>query len=134
MSIFTYTATTDLAPGTTSMEIVSRDIRLLTSRRRGRSVVKQNTAISGAVESLLHRSERHYNCQTAVLIPNDLPDLQLIEFYGSVQNAETFTFDRFGTIAQPDNPVTCIMVSKTLTTSERGKVFNQYSFVIREAG
>ncbi len=134
MSIFTYTATTDLAPGTTSMEIVTRDIRLLTNRRQGRAIVKQNTSISGAVESLLHRSEKHYNCQTALLIPEELPELQFIEFFGSVQNAETFTFDRFGTIAQPDNPVTCIMVSKSLNPTEQGKAFNQYAFVIREAG
>ncbi len=134
MSIFTYTATTDLAPGTVNLSTVTRDIRLLTSRRQGRAIVKQNTSISGAVESLLHRSEKHYNCQTAVLVPNDLLDLQLLEFYGSVQNAETFTFDRFGTIAQPDNPVTCIMVSKSLNTTEKAKVFNQYAFVIREAG
>ncbi len=134
MSIFTYTATTDLAPGTVDLSTVTRDIRLLANRRTGRSVVKQNTSISGAVESLLHRSEKHYNCQTALIIPNDLPDLQLLEFYGSVQNAETFTFDRFGTIAQPDDPVTCIMVSKSLSTTEKGKAFNQYAFVIREAG
>ena len=134
MSIFTYTASTDLAPGTVSMSTVTRDIRLLTNRRQGRAVVRQNTSISGSVESLLHRSEKHYNCQTGLLVPGDLPDLRIIEFWGSVQNGETFTFDRFGTIAQPDNPVTCIMVSKSLNTTEKGKAFNQYAFAIREAG
>ncbi len=134
MSIFTYTATTDLAPGTVDLSTVTRDIRLLTNRRQGRAIVKQNISISGAVESLLHRSEKHYNCQTALLTPEDLPELQFIEFFGSVQNAETFTFDRFGTIAQPDDPVTCIMVSKSLNPTEQGKAFNQYVFVIREAG
>jgi hypothetical protein len=134
MSIFTYVATTDLAPGTVDQSTVSRDIRLLTSRPQRRGIVKQNTAISGAVESLLHRSEKHYNCQTGILVPDDLPDLHVLEFWGSVQNGETFTFDRFGTIAQPDNPVTCIMVSKSLNTTEKGKAFNQYAFAIREAG
>jgi hypothetical protein len=134
MSIFTYTALRELAPGTTVSTVVTRDFRLLTNRLSVRPKGKQNTSLSGAVEAILLRTEKHYNCQTQLIDPTGLDEAKFIEFFASVMNAETFTFDRFGTIAQPDNPITCIMVSKSLTTTEKGKAFNQYAFVIREAG
>lgn len=133
MSIFTYTATRELAPGTTQDQSVTRDFRLVSKRKGRKPVAKQNTALAGTVESVLYRSEQSYNCKTGLIEPGSIVERHIEEFLASVENAEDFTFDRFGTIAQPDNPVSCIMVSKSFPANEIGKLFHQYSFVIRES-
>lgn len=132
MSVFTYTARRELAPGTSNLQLVTRDFRLLSHRFQRRAQVKQNTSLSGSVESLLLRSEKHYSLQTELIDPRSQLELHLLEFMASVENAESFTFDRYGESAQPDNPVTCIMVTKTFSQSEAGKKFHKYGFVIRE--
>ncbi len=133
MSIFTYTATRELSPGTADQQIVTRDFRLLTFPLNRKPVAKRNTSLSGAVESLLFRSEQSFRCQTALLEPRSLVESRVVEFLASVENSETFTFDRYGSIAQPDNPVSAIMVSTSYPQTETGKAFHQYRFVIREA-
>ena len=134
MSVVTYTAKSrELSPGTTDLTTVTREFRLLSSRPSRVAVRKQNTALGGAVESILNRHERRYNCVSEHLEPDSIVDLQMIEFLTSVENGETFTFDRNGTVAQPDNPVTCIMVSSQFPSEEVAKTYHQYGFVIREA-
>ena len=132
MSVFTYTARRDLTPGTNDLDIVTREFRLTSFRKGRKPITKQNTSISGAVESILFRSEVSYNCKTGLIEPNSDIDLQVQEFLASVENAEQFTFDRYGTIAQPDRPVTCILTSKSYTQTEVGKLYHSYGFVIRE--
>lgn len=132
MSIFVYTARRELAPGTSNLQLVTRDFRMISHRQQRKAMVKQNTSLSGSVESLLLRSEKHYSLQSGLIEPRSLVELHLLEFMASVENAEPFTFDRYGSIAQPDNPVTCIMVSKVFSPSEQGKKFHRYGFVIRE--
>jgi len=133
MSIFTYTARRELAPGTSLLAVVSRDFRLRSKRKTRKPFARQNTSLSGSVESLLLRSEVHYTCQTALLEPRALIEAHVVEFLSSVENAELFTFDRHGTPSVPDNPVSCILVSKTFTEVEKSKKFHQYGFVIRES-
>jgi len=133
MSIFTYTALRELSPGTTLSQIVTRDIRLLTKRLQRKPKRKQNTGLSGSIESLLLRSEKHYSCQTGVIVPRSLDEARILEFLASVENGETFTFDRYGSTAQPDNPITCYMVSAAFNEDEVAKAFHRYGFVIREA-
>jgi hypothetical protein len=132
MSTFTYTARRELTPDTDLLDIVTRQFRLLTNRRSRKPIAKKNTSLSGAVESLLMRSEVRYNCQSELLEAEGLIQAQLFEFLASVENAEAFTFDRRGTIAQPDNPVECVMDSVNFAESERGFKFTQLGFVIRE--
>lgn len=133
MSIFTYTARRELSPGTSNLELVTRDFRLLSRRLTRRAKIRQNTSLSGSVESLLLRSEKHYACQSQAIEPRSLDEARLLEFMASVENAELFTFDRYGTIAVPDNPVSCLMVSATFPETEQAKKFHRYAFVIRES-
>jgi len=81
----------------------------------------------------LLRSEKHYACQSQAIEPRSLDEARLLEFMASVENAELFTFDRYGTIAVPDNPVSCLMVSATFPETEQAKKFHRYAFVIRES-
>lgn len=95
--------------------------------------MRQNTSLSGSVESILLRSEKHFSCQSQAIDPRSLDEARLLEFMASVENAELFTFDRYGSIAVPDNPVSCLMVSKSFPETEQGKKFHRYAFVIRES-
>jgi hypothetical protein len=122
-----------LSPGTSNLELVTRDFRLLSRRLTRRAKVRQNTSLSGSVESLLLRSEKHYSCQSQAIDPRSLDEARLLEFLASVENAELFTFDRYGSIAVPDNPVSCLMVSATFPEAEQAKKFHRYAFVIRES-
>ncbi len=133
MSLFTYVARRALSPGTVNLQNVTRDFRLLAFPLARRPQARQTTSLSGSVESILLRSETHYSCQTELIEPRTVADAQVLEFFASVENAEIFTFDRYGTIAVPDNPVSCLMVSKTLPTTESAKKFHRYRFVIRES-
>ncbi len=132
MSIFTYNSTRELAPGSVQDGNTSRDFRLVSFPISIASKRKQNTSLGGQVESLLFRQEKQYRCQVEKIDPNSLQEAYIIEFFASVQNGEPFTFDRFGTVAFPDNPVSCIMVSNRVTGAEVGKKYLQYGFVIRE--
>lgn len=132
MSLFTYTAKRELAPGTSPLELVTRDFRLISHRKTRKPISKQNTSLNGAVESILFRSEQSYSCTTELIDPLSTEEAYLEEFLASVENAEQFTFDRYGTAAVPHNPVSCILTSKSFTASEQGKKFHRYGFVIRE--
>jgi hypothetical protein len=133
VSIFTYTARRELSPGTSNLELVTRDFRLLSRRLTRRAQVRQNTSLSGSVESLLLRSEKLYTCQSQAVEPRSLDEARILEFLASVENGELFTFDRYGTIAVPDNLVSCLMVSKSFAETEQAKKFHRYAFVIRES-
>lgn len=133
MSVFTYTATREIAPGNVAQASTTRNFRLVSWPKTRRPMTRQNTALAGAVESLLLRSEKHYNCTTGLIDPESLTEAYVEEFLASVENGEGFTFDRYGTIAEPDNPVGCIMVSKSFPTTEQGKKYHRYRFVIRES-
>jgi hypothetical protein len=134
MSVFTFTALRELAPGTVLLASVTREFRLLSTRLQRKPQARRNTSLSGEIESILLRSEKHYNCQTELIAPGSLLDEYLVEFLASVENSEVFIFDRFGTIAQPDQPVSCFLVSKATGEQEVGKKFIRYGFVIRETG
>lgn len=133
MSIFTYTARRELSPGTSDLESVTRDFRLLSRRLTRRVQVRQNTSLSGSVESILLRSEKHYSCQSQSIEPRSLDEARMLEFLASVENGELFTFDRYGSVAAPDSPVSCLMVSKVFPEAEQAKKFHRYAFVIRES-
>lgn len=132
MSVFTYTATRRLAPGSVVDVSVTRQFRLITRTRSEKAVTQRNTALGGSIESLFFRAELSFNCQTELIEPLSQLEKQIVEFLASVQNGEVFTFDRLGTIAVPDNPLTCIITSSTFAEIERGKVFHVYGFSLRE--
>ncbi len=132
MSVFSYTPTRRLAPGTVIDVALTRQFRLLSFPLADKAFTQRNTAIGGATESLFFRSELSYRCLTELIDPLSQLENHIIEFLASVQKGEVFTFDRRGTIAVPDNPVTCIITSKAFAEVERGKVFHQYGFTLRE--
>lgn len=132
MSVLTYTATRRLAPGSVVDISVTRQFRLVTASRGEKAVTQRNTALGGAVESLLFRSERSFDCRTELITPQSQLENHIVEFLASVQNGEVFTFDRRGTSAQPDDPLLCIITSSNFTEIERGKRFHVYRFSLRE--
>lgn len=132
MSVFTYVVEREPAPGSVLMGSAGRQFRLQSFFHTRRPIAKQNVSLAGSIESLLYRSEKHYQCVSELIEPRSLVELHMLEFLASVENGETFSFDRYGTIAQPDNLVSCVMVSKAYPQAELGKKFHRYRFVIRE--
>lgn len=132
MSVFTYTINAEPAPGSVLLGVATRQFPLASFPHTRRPIANRNTSLDGNVESLLFRREKHYNCQSKLIEPRSLVEAHMIEFLASVENSETFTFDLYGTIAEPDNPVSCVMVSKSYPQAETGKKFHKYRFVIRE--
>ena len=132
MSMFSYTATRELSPGTTALDVVDRDFRVVSRQRKREAKRKQNTALGGATETLLFRSEISYRLKTELIEPESQLEKQIVEFLASVEGGEQFNFDRLGTVAVPVNSVSCVMVSKSFTEIEEGKKYHRYGFVIRE--
>jgi hypothetical protein len=48
---------------------------------------------------------------------------QFREFFSSVRAGETFIFDKYGTIATPDNPLTAVLASKSYTEQRENASF-----------
>jgi len=133
MSVFNYTATRRLSPGTNSMDVVDREFRLVSKRRKESAKGKQNTALGGATETLLYRSEVTYACTTGLIDPGSMLEKQIVEFLASVQAGEQFNFDREGSLAQADEVVSCVMFSNNvIEEKEAGKKFHRYAMTFRE--
>lgn len=60
-------------------------------------------SLSGKRETIFYRREVVYNVRTGVIEGANLA--QWREFFASVMGGEVFTFDAYGTIAVPDDPV-----------------------------
>lgn len=64
-------------------------------------------AIGGNTETILHRTDEFWSVTTDVI--DDAVRAIWIEFFRSVSAGESFTFDAYGTIASPDNPISVIL-------------------------
>lgn len=78
--------------------------------RSTRIYSKPHRSIGGQLETLLHRHEVQWQITTSNLTDTELE--QFREFLYSVEGGESFTFDRDGTIAVPDNAITCTLASR----------------------
>lgn len=79
-----------------------------TPRRLHRRVkVERNRSISigGSAETILRRRDVFWDVNSGRLLEADLP--QWREFLASIEGGESLTFDPYGTIALPDNPLVC---------------------------
>jgi hypothetical protein len=92
---------------------------------------QESIALSGVRETLFFRRRRTYNVQTGVITSTDFPQWQ--EFFASVMGGESFTFDAYGTIASPDNPISVYLVGDP--TYSRIENFTEYfiSFQVEAA-
>lgn len=104
MAAVTYTAKRSLASGHTEGTEYSLDISLSALERRVDTVKDTATSLSGRDETLLHRLDVRWSCTTTYIDSADMPELR--EFLASTAGGESFTFDPYGTVASPDDPVT----------------------------
>lgn len=87
---------------------------------------KQHRSIGGQTETLLHRNDVKWMCQTDILEQSDLP--QWYEFIHSVEGGETFTFDPYGAVATPDESLPVILASQSIREVRVGST-KKYRFM-----
>lgn len=87
--------------------------------RSGRIDRSRRTSLAGNRETLLNRIETFWNVNSGRLLESQIP--QWREFLASVAAGETFSFDPYGTIAMPDNPLSVDLEDDDHTESRLGK-------------
>jgi len=104
-----------------------------TSDDRNRVVTKAiSTSLGGNIETLSNRRENFYNILSQVLDSNGTDYPQFIEFLDSCESGESFTFDRVGTIAIPDNAITVYLDGNGYTEQRLANITDRrISFRIR---
>ena len=90
--------------------------------------IKQSFTLDGTPETVFNNLSERWSVTTIV----DQSDYNLWrEFWSSVAGGESFTFDAYGSIATPDNPITVVMVGGA-TPKRVGTVDSwQFSFKVR---
>jgi len=110
----------------------SYSIEIGTSGDRSVKVTRnvQQPLGGGAPEVLLHRRESTVMVTTGYISEAQIK--QWREFLASAEGGETFTYDRLGTVAAPDNPVQAALESESYTEMRVGDSSSyQLSFPIR---
>lgn len=90
-------------------ESVSKDIRVMIDNRQKGVVKTEARSLDGTIETLTDKRNTFYNITTGVLIPDDYKFI--IQFLDSCESGETFTWDRDGTLATPDNALAAYLDS-----------------------
>lgn len=110
MSAIIYTAKRYLAPGHTANTQYSIDVGMRTiNDDEEKHHRKQHRSLSGLTETWLHRIDRYISFQTVPLYEGHSLYFDMREFLSSVAGGETFTVDPWGTVAAPNNPITCLL-------------------------
>lgn len=83
-----------------------------------------------APEVILYREEAIEEVRTAAVDQTTMN--QLREILSSVRAGEGFTFDKYGTIAAPDNPLSAVLVGKSYAEQRENSAFKyRVSFRVR---
>ncbi len=81
----------------------SFDVSFTTDDRERKVTKFTNVALDGNAETLTQRRQEYFNITTSAMDTGSTDYPQMIEFLDSCESGETFTFDRVGTVAVPDD-------------------------------
>lgn len=110
-------------------EILGLDMRFLSDDRNRQITKFKATAINGNSETLTQRRENYFNIVSNVLIPAEYK--QYKQFLDSCESGESFTFDREGTLANINDPLTSYLDNDGYTESRlANNIDKQISFRI----
>lgn len=91
-------------------------------------VISATPALDGTTETIYKRNDKQWRILTDFISEADWP--QWREFMQSVHGGEAFTFDAFGTIASPDDPVSVQLVGTPQYSNPYSKVM-QISMLVK---
>lgn len=130
MSSITYTAIDrgNLATGHTAGLVYSIDFGAMELLPTRKSFKNESMSLDGSKESILLRVENYWQVNSGLVTQSNLELWE--EFFESVLNNETFTFDAYGTSGSPDNAVSVTM-EQSDSISHSGKVRYQYTFTVK---
>jgi len=132
MPSFSYTAKRKIMSGHTAGFSYEFDQPVITADVTTDATTYDNISLGGVTQTYLSRVDYGYRISTSYVDEGSAEHMQLVEFLNSVIAKESFLFDRFGSVADPDDPVLCELKSKTLTEGRQStnSVIN-FSFDIR---
>lgn len=131
MTAITYTARRSLVSGHTADTEYSMDVGMSAIDPADEADSDQHVALDGTTETVLHRIDEPWRFTT---IPLDAAALaQMREFLNSHVSGEPFTIDPYGTVAEPDNPITVVLTSRRHPPRRLGTLMlYQLSFEVRK--
>lgn len=115
----------------------SLELGLAAADRQRAGLVKEVVAIGGGRETLYQRDEVTWSVVTVPIASSSLAAVR--EFLDSVEGGESFTFDAYGTIAVPDNPVTVYRIpgpiaeQRAIKTGSGAGDYRAFAFAMVEA-
>lgn len=132
MTAITYTAKRSLISGHTvdtsyNLETSAVDV----TPSHAPDTAAKNVTLDGTTEVILNRIDKTYQVTTGWIASASLDSWW--EFFDSVGAAEAFTFDAFGTIASPDNPLSVILEGEPNAGHAKKGALYQFSFTVRVA-
>lgn len=136
MTAFTYTARRSLTGGHVADSDYSIDLSCVSIDRQKDNRKTEQRALSTKTSTLLWRNSDRWQITTKAVRGQER--LGVLEFLESVVGGEGFTFDEFGTIAQPDNAVAVILEgdyreTRAVRQGDGGRDdYFRYSFRIRK--
>ena len=68
---------------------------------------KKAESLSSVVETLFFNEIEYWDVKTGIITESELP--YWLEFFSSLGAGESFSFDPYGTIASPDNVLSCML-------------------------
>lgn len=134
MSAFSYYAKRNLAAGHVVDTLYSIDVRLADIQEARKVERKDHRSISGKQESVFRRIEKTIKVKTVPIPESSELNAYIEEMIDSVAGGEVLTFDRWGSVAVPDQAVSVTLdISGISDTRIKGIRHRQYGFKLRLA-
>lgn len=130
MASITYTAKRKIMAGHTAGFSYSMDVGMTGADWSYDTNRYDNKSLGGVRQSYLAAIEETYDLTLLPVMERSAEHLQIREFIASVIGGESFTFDRFGTVADPDDPVEYLMDNKTVKEKRDGVNYIGYTIKI----
>lgn len=127
MPSITYTALRSVQPGHTIGLNYSFDFQPMQLDASTNTVANVSKSISGKVQHVIEHRDKLIDVVTDYYATSEAMFLNFREFLESVDEFETFTFDRYGTVASPVDPKQVELTQNY--KSERLSVLETYRFV-----
>ena len=111
-------------------EDYSLDVDMPVVNRSEKSISNKTISLGGNQETVFQRSDVMHNITIGPTHKNGMPELRT--FLQSVNAGETFTFDPYGTVASPDDPISVVTDGGHNESRQNGTNYFNISMKLRE--
>lgn len=129
MAAVSYTAKRSLRGGVSVDDPIDYDFEVSDVDRQTKPKIGQQISLSGWQETIRDRTDELWRCVTIPVLAADFDHFR--QFLDSVDGGEVFTFDPYGTIAVPVDPMSCVLSSKGYKEKRVSQRYLSVSFTAR---